>query len=100
MEGADEGGVCMKLTAPTVVLALAIAAPLGSAILYAESTYMKVTAAEQQYREYRLDGLYRDLEDCDKAKAKLKKGEAESGKCQRVRTAIEILEGQKKEQKK
>lgn len=78
-------------------LILMITTAVGGAV-YVESTYMKVAAAEQQFRLLRLDRLYRDKDDCDRILWQLHRGEGEkeSELCKRVRREIESLEKQEK----
>ena len=82
-----------------LTVTIALSGVIGSAVLYAESTYYKVEAAKEQFREVkegledvRLDGLYRDKAECDAA---LKRGQPESALCQRVSRQIETIEGKR-----
>lgn len=76
----------------TLVLVFAAVTPFGGALLYAESSYYKKDEAREQFRNFRLDGLYRDQADCDNIKDLLRRGEKESPLCQRVRQQIKALE--------
>ena len=85
----------MKLTAPTVVLALAIAAPLGSAILYAESHYFKVSAAQELRQEIqagRLDRLYEQLREFIKESQRRPLTDIEMKHMDRVQKEVDRLE--------
>ena len=75
---------------------------IGGIYSYLDQTYARAVDVKEQFQQVneqlqqsRLDGLYRDEAECNKLKAKLKKGEDESGLCKRVRKQIEKLDPKK-----
>jgi len=78
---------------------IAIIMATAGGATYTETTYMKVSAAQEQFREFRIDGLYRDVKECDETKKK-RPNEEESILCQRAREQLKVLLEQQQPKKK